>query len=146
MTVRRSRLSTLRALAAGVAAALGLAAPVSAAGQSLSPEAAPKEWIAYAEASMQAMNGWLAEEGEAASSLRRSLELTRPAPDQATPAVEVRLFIDKNGSVSLHGHSPLPDADAVVALRSVLNGRRLAPPPPDMLQPLRLAIQLEPNA
>lgn len=136
--------SRWRALATGLAAALGLAAPVQAQTQSLTPEAAPLAWIAYAETATHTIRVWLEEEGEAPSNLRRSLHETRPAPDQPTPSLELKLWVDPDGVVSRIGTASLVQ-DAINAdLQSSVHGRRLPPPPAGMLQPLRIAVQLEP--
>lgn len=126
----------------GLAAALGLAAPAQA--QSLSPEAAPVAWVAYAEAATEAVTAWLEEESEAASSLRRYLHQARPAADQLTPPLVLKLWIDSQGVISQVDFVPLAHAEADAALRSAVDGRRLARPPAGMLQPLRLSVQLDP--
>lgn len=138
----RSKTSSWRALATGLAAALGLTAPVQA--QSLSPEAAPVAWVAYAEAATEAVSAWLEEENEAASSLRRYLHQTRAAADQPTPPLVLKLWIDSQGVISLVDFAPFAHAEADAALRSAVDGRRLAPPPSGMIQPLRLSVQLDP--
>jgi hypothetical protein len=146
MTGAASRLkaSPWRALATGLAAALGLAAPVQAQTQSLAPEAAPAAWVAYAEAATRTVTAWLEEDGDAASSLRLYLHQTRPAPDQPTPPLELKLWIDHDGVVSRVGFAPFAHKEADADLKTSVQGRRLSPPPSGMLQPLRLALQLEP--
>lgn len=137
----RPRRSSWHALATGLAAALGLAAPVQA--QSLSPEAAPAAWVAYAEAATHTLKTWLEEDDEAASNLRLYLDQTRSGPDQPTPSLELKLWIAPDGVVSRVGFAPLGDPEAEADLQTSMQGRRLPPPPSGMLQPLRLAVQLE---
>ena len=112
--------------------------------QSLAPDAAPAAWVAYAEAATRTVTTWLEEDGSSASSLRLQLHQTRPAPDQPTPPLELKLWIEADGVVS-RVEAASPAKETVSAdLQSSVQGRRLAPPPPGMLQPLRLAVQLEP--
>lgn len=142
--VSRPKMSVWRALATGLAAALGMAAPVQAQVHSLAPDAAPAAWVAYAEAATRTVKTWLEEDGSSASSLRLQLHQTRPAPDQPTPPLELKLWIEADGVVS-RVEAASPAKETVSAdLQSSVQGRRLAPPPPGMLQPLRLAVQLEP--
>lgn len=137
-----SKLSFWRVLASGLAAALGLTAEAQA--QSLTPEAAPTAWVAYAEAVTRTVTAWLEEEREAASSVRRYLHQTRPAADESTPPLVLKLWIDPDGLISRIEVSPFVQAETDAALRSAVDGRRLARPPSDMLQPLRLSVQLDP--
>ncbi|MFK0298763.1 hypothetical protein ACIQTU_06045 [Brevundimonas sp. NPDC090276] len=138
----RTMTSSWRALATGLAAAFGFAAPVQA--QSLSPEAAPVAWVAYAEAATQAVTAWLEEDNEAASSFRHYLHQTRPAADRHTPPLVLKLWIDAQGRITRIDFAPFAHAETDAALRSAVSGRRLARPPSGMLQPLRLSVQLDP--
>lgn len=141
-----SKPSAWRTLTAAFAAALGLATPVQALPQSLAPEAAPPAWVAYAETVTRTVAVWLEEEGERASGLRSYLDHSRPDADQPTPTLVIRLWIDPRGLVSRIDFPPLADTDADALLRAAVDGRRLPPPPHGMLQPLRLAVQLDPVA
>lgn len=132
--------SVWRSAGAALTAALGLTATAEAQPQRLAPEAAPPEWVAYAETATQAVTSWL--EGEAAAGVRLSLDRTRPAADQPTPPLELKLWIDGSGMISRAGFASLDDAEADAEVRAALEGRRLASPPEGMLQPLRLEIQL----
>lgn len=140
-----SKPSAWRTLTAALAAALGLAAPAHARPQSLAPEAAPSAWVAYAETVTRTVAAWLEEEGEPASSLRLYLNQSRPAADQPTPPMVLKLWIDPQGLVSRVDFTPFADAEADALLRSAVDGRRLPQPPSGMLQPLRLAVQLDAN-
>lgn len=140
----RPRMSGWRALVTGLAAALGMAAPAQAQVQSLSPDAAPAAWVAYAETATRAVTAWLEEDSQSASNLRLLLHQTRATPNQSTPPLELKLWIAADGVVSRVEAAP-PAKDRLGSdLQSSVQGRRLAPPPPGMLQPLRLAVQLEP--
>lgn len=125
-------------------AGIGIAATAPVAAQSVSPSAAPAEWVRYAEGTTAAVNGWLQAEDETAQRLRAYLDATRPAPDQPTAPIVVKLWIDRDGTVSRIDFPPFAHAEANGDLRGLIVGRRLsAPPPKDMLLPLRIAVQLD---
>lgn len=135
---------SLRWLAALVGAGLASTAPVAA--QTVSPSAAPVEWVRYAESATTTISGWLGEDGEAATRFRTYLDRTRPAEDQPTPALELRVWIDPDGAVSRIAFTPFAHEEANASLHGAIVGRRLPPPPADMLLPIRIAVQLDPPA
>ncbi|WP_244105334.1 hypothetical protein [Burkholderia cepacia] len=62
------------------------------------------------------------------------------------PAIVVRAWIGPNGAVTRVDFASLGDPDADATLRQLLTAGPLAePPPPDMLQPLRVRLRLAPN-
>nr|WP_316629325.1 hypothetical protein [uncultured Brevundimonas sp.] len=128
-------------LAAIVGAGLASATPVSA--QTVSPSAAPAEWVRYAEDATNTISAWLGEDGEAATRFRTYLDQTRPAADQPTPPLELRVWIDPDGAVSRITFPPFAHEEANASLRGAIVGRRLTPPPADMLLPIRIAVQLD---
>lgn len=140
----RSKFSVWRFLATGVAAAFGFVAPAAAQEPSprLAPEAAPAAWVAYAETANRAVVIWL--QDEAAAGVRLYLDRTRLAADQPAPPLELRLWIDDEGVVHRVEAASSNPPEVNAELKVAVEGHRLASPPPDMLQPLRLAIQLEP--
>lgn len=130
-----------RWLAALVGAGLATTAPVSA--QPVSPSAAPAEWVRYAEGATAAITQWLKADSEAGVRFRTYLDRTRPAEDQPTPPLEVKVWIAPDGKVERIDFAsfahPEPNAD----LRALIVGHRLAGPPPrDMLLPIRIAVDL----
>lgn len=131
----------LRWLAALVGAGLASTAPVAA--QTVNPSAAPAEWVRYAEGATGTISAWLGEDGEAATQFRTYLDRTRPAEDQATPPLELRVWIDPDGAVSRIAFTPFVREEANTSLRQAIVGRRLPAPPRDMLLPIRIAIQLD---
>lgn len=129
--------------AAAIAGA-GVAATAPVAAQNLAPSAAPVEWVRYAESATAAVNAWLQAEDDAAQRLRAYLDATRPAPDQPTAPVVVKLWIDADGTVSRIDFPPFAQTQANADLRGLIVGRRLpGTPPEDMLLPLRIAVQLD---
>ncbi len=113
--------------------------------KSIAPEKAPAEWIAYAGTVNDLITAWLGAEDEAAVRLRTYLDTTRPAPDQPTPAITLRLWINRIGMIERVEFAPLADAQADTDLHTLLTGRTIGTlPPKGMLLPLRLAIALAP--
>lgn len=132
---------SLRWLAALVGAGLASTAPVAA--QTVSPSAAPVEWVRYAESATTTISAWLGEDSEAATQFRSYLDRTRPAEDQPTPPLELRVWINPDGAVSRIAFTPFAHEEANESLRGAIVGRRLAAPPADMLLPIRIAVQLD---
>lgn len=130
------------ATAIGAGAAI-ISGPATA--QSVTPEAAPAEWLRYAEIATRTITGWLEAESEAGVRLRAYLDATRPSPDQPTAPLLLRIWIDGEGRVSRIEHTPFAHAEANADMRGLIAGRSLpATPPRDMLLPLRILIQLPP--
>lgn len=138
--IGRVALKLASALVAGAAAA---SAPVAA--QSVAPEEAPPEWLAYAETATRTVTGWLQATSEQATRLRVYLDATRPAPDQPTAPVLLKIWIDAGGVVSRIDHAPFAHAEANADMSALIVGQQLpSRPPRNMLLPLRVLIQLPP--
>ena len=129
-------------LAAMVALIPGVGAAGEATPQSMTPSEAPAAWVAYAEAVTTTLSDWLGEDGEAATRLRAYLQAARPAEDQPTPPLLLKVWIDRQGVVERLEFAPFAHEEANADLRTVVVGRRLAAPPPEMLLPLRIAIEI----
>ncbi|MES2056268.1 MAG: hypothetical protein V4564_10040 [Pseudomonadota bacterium] len=135
------------ALAAITVGIFGCGSAPDARAQSLSPSAAPVEWVTYAEAATVTIASWLQGEGEAAARLRTYLETTRPMSDKPTQPLELKIWIEPDGRISRTDFAPFADTTANADLRGLIVGHSLTTPPPKgMLLPLRLLIQLEPSA
>jgi hypothetical protein len=144
MSRRASPFSRLARWLATLAGA-GIAATAPVAAQSVSPSAAPVEWVRYAESVTAEINRWLEADSETATRLRAYLDATRPAPDQPTAPLMLKVWIDGNGTISRIDFPPFAHAEANANLRALLVGQRLpAAPPRDMLLPLRIAVQIDP--
>lgn len=114
--------------------------------QSISPGQAPAAWLRYAEGATRDVTGWLQEDSEAGVGLRTYLEGLRPAADQQTPALRLKLWIDTTGKIERVDFAPFAHEEANAAVRKLTMGRMLAGSPPcDMRQPLHLAVQLDPS-
>lgn len=131
-----------RGLVALVGVTLASVAPTQA--QTLPPSGAPAEWVRYAETATATISDWLEEDGEAATRLRAYLHATRPVADQPTPPLLLKVWIAPDGRVERIDFTPFAHEEANADLRTAVVGRRLVAPPPNMLLPLRLSIQLEP--
>lgn len=129
-------------LAAMVALIPGVGAAGEAAPQSMATSEAPAAWVAYAEAVTTTLSDWLEEDAEAATRLRAYLQATRPAEDQLTPPLLLRLWIDRQGVVERLEFTPFAHEEANADLRTAVLGRRLTAPPPEMLLPLRIVIEI----
>ena len=92
----------------------------------ITPQEAPREWVAYAEGATRTIGAWLSAE-------------TPPAP----PLV-LKLWIGRDGAIERVEFTPLSDAQADQDLHALLVGRRLPPPPKGMRLPLRIGLELKP--
>lgn len=148
MTQRIPLISRLRVgrLAATLAAALGLSMSASVAlAQNVSPEAAPREWVAYAETVNGKVAEWLRSEEAPAVRLRAYVDGTRPAADKSSPPIVLQLWIDTKGVVTRVEFQPFAHDTPNSDLRGLLVGRKVGDRPPRrMLLPLLLAVQLDP--
>ncbi|KVT16622.1 hypothetical protein WT24_05445 [Burkholderia sp. MSMB1078WGS] len=124
-----------------------------AAGAALAPAVAqtadvPQAWIRYGQLAGQQFQTWLEADGDAADRLHRYLEtrVLNARADAPPPAIVVRAWIGANGVVTRVEFASLGDPDADATLRQLLTAGPLSePPPPDMLQPLRVRLRLAPN-
>jgi hypothetical protein len=144
-SLRGRPLARLLRFAAGLLAGLTLSPLAVASIPAARSTEIPKAWLVYAGQAGQSLSAWLSSDAPAALRLRSELDSTRPTADQPPPAVPVAIWIGADGMVSrvdgpFPAHSP-----SETDLRALLVGHRLpSRPPPDMLQPVRLQLQLEP--
>lgn len=83
-------------------------------------------------------------ETEPAIRLRAYLEQTRSAPDQKSPPLMLKLWIDSEGRVAKVDFAPFAHPEPNHDLRSLITGAAVAGPPPrDILLPIRIAVELE---
>jgi len=145
MKIRTSSLFSRAIRWAATIAGAGFAVTAPSVAQSVSPAQAPAEWVVYAHAATSSITGWLQAESKAAVRLRTYLDTTRPAPDQATAPLVIKVWVEADGTITRIDHPPFSNAEANVDLRNLIVGQRLpgTPPPDDMLLPLRIAVQLD---
>ncbi|MCA8320142.1 YbaB/EbfC family DNA-binding protein [Burkholderia cepacia] len=108
----------------------------------------PQAWMRYGQLAGQQFQTWLEADGAAADRLHRYLEarVLNASAAAPPPAIVVRAWIGPNGAVTRVEFASLGDPDADATLRHLLTAGPLAePPPPDMLQPLRVRLRLAPN-
>jgi len=132
-------------------AGAGAATMAPAASHRVAPSAAPAEWVAYATRATATVTQWLRAPDDVATRVRGWLAAARqaqgpsPAANQAPPLV-VKLWVARDGKVSRIAFTPFVQDEANADLRAALVGRKLdGPPPRRMLQPMILAVQLDPR-
>ncbi|MCA3781914.1 MAG: YbaB/EbfC family DNA-binding protein [Burkholderia sp.] len=139
---KRGASGWLRAIVAAAVLVLGVA---PAAAQTAD---VPPTWLRYGQLAGQQFQAWLEADGDEADRLHRYLEsrVLNARVDAPPPAIVVRAWIGANGVVTRVEFASLGDPDADATLRQLLTAGPLAePPPPDMLQPLRVRLRLAPN-
>lgn len=144
MTIRNPSILSRVARWAAALAGAGIASTAPVAAQSVSPAQAPAEWVAYAETATSTITGLLEADSEVALRLRTYLDATRPAPDQPTAPLVLKVWVNGDGAVSRIDFAPFAHAEPNDDLRSLIVGQSLPGlPPADMLLPMRIAVQLE---
>ncbi|MGL3823095.1 hypothetical protein [Sphingopyxis sp. R3-92] len=139
---RYARIAWKLASAIGIGA-VAASAPASA--RSISPQEAPAEWLAYASDATTTISKWLEAESESAMRLRAYLNAMRPASDQPTAPLLIKVWINADGTVSRIDHAPFAHAGANADLKALIVGGHLdMPPPEDILLPLRILVQIPP--
>tara|TARA_R110002020_G_scaffold300377_1_gene515991 strand:+ start:453 stop:923 length:471 start_codon:yes stop_codon:yes gene_type:complete len=136
----------LKSLTGRLAALIGIviasSAPLSA--QSVSPSAAPVEWVRYAEQVQTTVTGLLKGNSEAALRFRSYVDGMRNVQNQQSSSLLLKVWITDDGTVSRIDFTPFAHEEANADLRSLIEAKRLDTlPPPDMLQPLHLVVELQ---
>lgn len=135
----------IRRIVVGAAHVIAAFASPVHAQQSVAPEAAPAAWVAYADQVNARVTAWLGSDDETATRLRAYVDGTRPSPDAAAPTLALRLWVTPAGVIERIAFTPFADAAANADLEALLVGKPIgAPPPRDMVQPLRLALDVVP--
>lgn len=135
----------LRRVASAIAALAGLGSvPSIAAAQGVAATEAPAEWLAYAQEVTVAITDWLQADSDTARRFRAYVAGTRDAQSEQSSALMLKVWVAEDGTVSRIDFTPFAHAEANADLRSLIEGRRLnIVPPPDILQPLRLLVELQ---
>ncbi|WP_233832488.1 YbaB/EbfC family DNA-binding protein [Paraburkholderia sp. ZP32-5] len=110
--------------------------------------AIPQPWITYAQLVGHQFQAWLEGDDDAANQLHQYLEerILNAKGDAPPPAVVIRAWIGADGGVTRIAFDSLGDPKADALLRQLLTSHPMTePPPPDMLQPLRVRLRLEAN-
>lgn len=134
---------SVRKIAGRLLTALGLAAlpTAPAAAQSMVPNRAPEAWVAYAQTVSRSVSGWLEEDSEPSLTARTYMGQVEAEAGAPRP-LELKVWIGSDGRIARIDFPPFAHAEANTALRVALVGRALvAPPPDDMIQPLRIEVQ-----
>jgi hypothetical protein len=137
----RRFLATLAA-SVGLGSTLGAAAP-----RSVSPEAAPPAWIAYAGIVNQAITAQLGGDDPVAVRLHAYLDQIPGASAHAGVRLPIRVWVDAMGVITKVDFTPFAQQQPNVDLHALLTGLHLPKAPPrNMLLPIRLTINLDPVA
>lgn len=124
---------------------VGLGAATQAEPQSISPSAAPAEWVRYAQGATEAVTALIEAESETATRLRAYLDNMRPAPDRPTAPLILKLWVTSDGKIERIAFAPFAHPEPSQDLQSLLVGQQLpGTPPADMLLPLNIAVQIDP--
>ena len=140
--------SSIRKKRGGLLAAMlaftGLATGAAAAPAAVTLEQAPHEWVVYAQSAMEVVAGWL--NGEVAPGPRLREYFFKHASDQGQnpQPLLLKLWVGGDGAVTRVESQSLGDEQAEKDLQTLLLGQRLAPPPKNILLPMRVAVQLAP--
>lgn len=117
---------------------------VPAVARAMAPGDAPAAWVRYAEAVTVAVQRWLQPDSETAQRLRAYLDGTRSTPYQPTAPIQLKLWIDGEGSVLRIEYPLFVHVEANEDIRTLIVGQRLpGAPPKGMLLPLRILLRLD---
>lgn len=96
----------------------------------------------YGRVTVRTVTSWLNLDTPPVAHVRSMLMGGQVDPGNLPPPLLVKLWIGRDGTITRMELPPLSDQQVNQGLQGLLIGRHLSPPPPDMLQPLRIAIQL----
>jgi len=137
----------VRRLLATLAAIIGLLPSASEAATTLSPQAAPAAWVAYAGLVNQTIIDRLGGSDPVAVRLRDYLDQLPDPTADSRAQLPIRVWIDGQGVIGKVDFTPFAHAQPNADLQTLLLGQRLPiAPPKGMLLPLRLSIGLEPTS
>lgn len=138
-------LSKRLAISFGVLLGLCSVSAVEAQAQAPASVAPPQSWIVYAGEVQAQVAALLASDEEAAARLRVGTMAAFPDLDNPPPPFVVNLWINPEGLISQARFQTSGVVDLDQALGRLLVGRRLASPPPNMTNPLRMRLRIEPD-
>ena len=135
----------MRRFLAILAAVVGVLPSTCNAAASVSPQAAPAAWIAYAGLVNQTIIDQLGGLDPAAVRLRDYLDQLPDPTADSRAQLPIRVWLDGQGVISKVDFTPFAHPEPNADLQALVLGQRLAKAPPKgMLLPLRLVIGLEP--
>lgn len=105
---------------------------------------APLHWLKFAELVKLRFEEWMSADDVVAARFRSYVRDHQSEDDGPPPRLEVRAWLNPDGSVAKVNFSSLKNARADQDLRTILErGNVGKAPPPEMLQPLRLRFALD---
>lgn len=132
---------------ATLAAAIGLLVPSTASPQSVPSQAAPQQWLAYADIVNQAVTSRLTGADPIAVRLRAYLDQIPGPTADAGVRLPIQVWIDGKGVVTKVDFAPFAQEKPNADLHALLTGLHLSKAPPrKMLLPIRMTISLDPAA
>jgi hypothetical protein len=134
-----------RSLLARLGLAFGLVGAMhgeAGAAQSVPFDKGPAAWVAYAKEATISITGWLNGDTPPAPRMREAMTKQQPQAGQPLPPMILSLWVAPTGAISKVKAKSGSNAQADADLHTVLLGRKLGAPPKGMLQPIRLAVQL----
>jgi hypothetical protein len=139
-----SRLAGCVAATAVVAATFSLALSAPARSQEYREASkAPPHWAQFAKLVRYRFEDWMGADDEVCNRFRAYLREHRGKEDGPPELLEVRAWLNPDGTVEKVTFPPLNNAQADADLRKILaRGNVGEAPPPEMLQPLRLRLLL----
>lgn len=109
----------------------------------------PQSWVAYAQLVGQQFQAWIEADDPDADRFHQFLDtrMSETGPGiRPLSAVLVRAWIGSDGRVTRVSFDSLGDPKADATLRTLLTAHPVPnPPPPDMRQPLRVRLHIQPN-
>jgi|GEM_PF-1065232 len=140
------RFQALGQLASAIAVGLGLAPGGAEATkpQTVSPDAAPRAWLAYATQASQRMAARLSADDPVAGRLRDYLNQLPGAEGADGVTLKLAVWVDARGAITRIDFAPFVHPQPSDDLRALLVGLDLSVPPKGMLLPIRLGVTLKP--
>ena len=134
----------LRLITIVLSAALSLAAAETAMAQDYkSSGTAPPSWVQFAKLVKYRFEEWTGSSDPRAARFRIYVKVHMGRPDGPPPVLDVKAWINPDGSVARVSFPEFGDRGANEDLRAILKSGNIGErPPPDMLQPVNLRFSI----
>ncbi len=106
----------------------------------------PPSWVQFSKLVKYRFEQWVSSDDPIAARFRVYLKAQAGAVDGPPDTLDVRVWVNVDGSVARVTFPAFKDAVATTDLRTILSGGNIGErPPPDMLQPINLRLTLTPT-